>query len=293
MTIESVPAISPKSVDSPQAATGSDMAGTMPPGVSTPMLDVHAPHNNVHTWKSFFIHLTTISIGLLIAIGLEQAAAYLHHRHQVSEIRESLRIERSINAHRFSVVTEEFHRFIPKLQGNLAIFQYLLSHPGAPADQWPGTLTWFANNVYYQTSAWETAQRSGILEYMPRDEVQSNADLYGLLKECMNATDRAREAKYEAARFGNVDANASHMNREQIAREIDLISETLLSYGLAANRQRSVAEFYNDFAPAPSAEDVQRLAGITWSDKEQAAYSEQQARIRTFEEGLRAHSSTR
>jgi hypothetical protein len=290
--IESVPANPPTSVGSPQAVAPSNTVGTSVPGVSASMLDVHAPHNNVHTWKNFFIHLATISIGLLIAIGLEQTVEYFHHRHQVSEIRESLRLERSINAHRFAIVTEEFHRFVPKLQVNLAIFQYLLSHPGAPPDQWPGALTWFANNIYYQTSAWETAQRSGILEYMPRDEVQANAYLYGLLKECMNATDRAREAKYEATRFGNVDSNASHLNKDQIAREIELISETLLSFGLAANRQRSVAEFYSDFTPAPSAEDVQKLVGVTWSDKEQAAYLEQQARIRLFEETLRAHAHT-
>ncbi|MGA8707707.1 MAG: hypothetical protein WB646_12045, partial [Steroidobacteraceae bacterium] len=34
-------------------------------------------HYTVHTWKDFFIHLATISIGLLIAIGLEQSAVYL------------------------------------------------------------------------------------------------------------------------------------------------------------------------------------------------------------------------
>jgi hypothetical protein len=34
---------------------------------TAPMLDVHAPHEPVHTWKSFFIHIATIVIGLLIA----------------------------------------------------------------------------------------------------------------------------------------------------------------------------------------------------------------------------------
>ena len=34
------------------------------------MLDVHAPHATVHTWKDFFIHITIITIGLLIASNL-------------------------------------------------------------------------------------------------------------------------------------------------------------------------------------------------------------------------------
>ena len=37
------------------------------------MLDVHPPHNPTHTWRDFFIHIATIVIGLLIAIGLEQS----------------------------------------------------------------------------------------------------------------------------------------------------------------------------------------------------------------------------
>jgi len=37
----------------------------------TPMLDVHPPHEAAHTWKDFFIHIATIVVGLLIAIGGE------------------------------------------------------------------------------------------------------------------------------------------------------------------------------------------------------------------------------
>ena len=42
------------------------------------MLDVHPPHEAAHTWKDFFIHIATITIGLLIAIGLEQTVEAVH-----------------------------------------------------------------------------------------------------------------------------------------------------------------------------------------------------------------------
>jgi hypothetical protein len=38
------------------------------------MLGVHPPHAAAHSWKDFFVHIATISVGLLIAIGLEQTA---------------------------------------------------------------------------------------------------------------------------------------------------------------------------------------------------------------------------
>jgi DNA-binding CsgD family transcriptional regulator len=58
--------------------------------ISSSVLDVHAPHRAVHTWKDFFIHIATIVIGLLIAIGLEQTVEHFHHRHQAQEARKRL-----------------------------------------------------------------------------------------------------------------------------------------------------------------------------------------------------------
>ena len=61
------------------------------PEIAVPMLELHAPHEPIHTWKSFFIHIATIVIGLLIAVGLEQTVEFFHHRHQRYELEEALR----------------------------------------------------------------------------------------------------------------------------------------------------------------------------------------------------------
>jgi hypothetical protein len=54
------------------------------------MLDVHAPHKAIHAWKDFLVHIVAITIGLLIAIGLEQAVESIHHRHQRVQIEQQL-----------------------------------------------------------------------------------------------------------------------------------------------------------------------------------------------------------
>jgi hypothetical protein len=61
--------------------------------VSAPMLNVHAPLESIHSWKGFVIHIATITIGLLIAIGLEQTIEYLHHRQQAATISGKLKAE--------------------------------------------------------------------------------------------------------------------------------------------------------------------------------------------------------
>jgi hypothetical protein len=57
------------------------------------MLDVHPPHESVHTWRDFFIHIATIVIGLIIAVGLEQTVETIHRRHERTELLQRLHEE--------------------------------------------------------------------------------------------------------------------------------------------------------------------------------------------------------
>jgi hypothetical protein len=63
------------------------------------MLDVHAPHQSVHTRKDFLIHMTAICLGLLIALGLEQSVEYIHHSHERRQLREDLRSQAEDQIH--------------------------------------------------------------------------------------------------------------------------------------------------------------------------------------------------
>jgi hypothetical protein len=73
--------------DSSQAAMSPVAESSSIPEVSAPMLDVHAPHQTVHTWKDFLVHIAAIAIGLLLALALEKLAEYIHERRQLTEAR--------------------------------------------------------------------------------------------------------------------------------------------------------------------------------------------------------------
>jgi len=60
-------------------------------------MDVHPPHGALHSWKDFWIHLGTISIGLLIAISLEQSVEWVHHLHQRHQLEKDFREEAAKN----------------------------------------------------------------------------------------------------------------------------------------------------------------------------------------------------
>jgi hypothetical protein len=79
--------------DSLKPAILSDAGTSTTPEVKGPMLEVHVPHETVRTWKAFFIQIATISVGLLIAIALEQSVETLHRAHERAALREDLHTE--------------------------------------------------------------------------------------------------------------------------------------------------------------------------------------------------------
>ena len=70
---------------------GEDEAGSQPDPGPAKMLEAHAPHGDIQTWKGFLVHIGAIVIGLLIAVGLEQSVEFLHHRHQRLQLEEQMR----------------------------------------------------------------------------------------------------------------------------------------------------------------------------------------------------------
>jgi hypothetical protein len=92
------------------------------------MLDVHSAPHAAHGWRDFFVHIVTIVIGLLIALGLEQFAEGIHHRSEVREARDAIAQERVENRHEFAITTELFRRETKRFQTNLAVLQFLEQH---------------------------------------------------------------------------------------------------------------------------------------------------------------------
>ena len=146
------------------------MMGTHHLRSTSQMLDVHAPHEPVHGWRDFLLHILTITIGLLIAIGLEQSVEWLHHRHLVHQAREQIREEMEENQKILrqdkSFLSEAGDRYLHNLRS--------LEDPKQNEALRFGW-RWEAP----QASAWRTARETGATTFMSYKEVQSYDDLYG------------------------------------------------------------------------------------------------------------------
>jgi hypothetical protein len=148
-----------------------------------PMLDIHPAHHAASTWRDFFIHIITIVIGLLIAIGLEQTVEYFHHRHQLMEARKELSAEFDENRRILGQNLEAVKTIQSQLDHNMALLrEHQTSH--AP---FAGKLEYSYNLYRTPDAVWQSIQQSGALSLMPHDELRKNVYLYEVFTSFMEA----------------------------------------------------------------------------------------------------------
>lgn len=222
------------------------------------MLDVHAPHETVHSWKDFFIHIATIVIGLLIAVGLEQTVEWLHHKSEIRETRQLLAEERTQNVDIFHNRVRINRVATAWLQNDLRVFLYLQQHPGTPPDKLPGVPVWGFVEIPYVQGAWVSAEQANVVALMPQREVQDSRDLYHWLNEDDEKQSALVDAFNKARAYAYIQPDPSKLTRAQVDAEIPLIQDCLRLINEGMQGLSEIASVHADFSPGPSNAD--RLA---------------------------------
>jgi hypothetical protein len=176
------------------------------------MFDVHSPRTTARTWTDFWIHLGTISIGLLIAIGLEQSVEALHRLHERHRLEKDLQMEAKKNLILMDVDNQHFDAMVTWLiqlrsqvdairaSGGKANFTY------QPPPKTPGV--WSPDSPY-----WNTAKESAEIGLLPRDEAGMYDLVYaqqGFVKEMVLAylSELDQLRRFES-RFAVIESKAS------------------------------------------------------------------------------------
>jgi hypothetical protein len=169
------------------------------------MLDPHPPHTTVHTWKDFFIHIATICVGLLIAVGLEQTVEAVHHHHQRELLLVSLNHDTHATLQDADFAAAERLRRMQWLQMRIEqVQEALASHrPLAPA-----TLQQSDFITVPADPAWEAARASGMIPLFSQGEIAAYsevADVIGRARPRLDAESNAHskrrdfEKRYESS----------------------------------------------------------------------------------------------
>lgn len=185
------------------------------------MLDVHAPHEAIDTRKGFVLHIATITIGLLIAIGLEQTVEFFHHRSVVRETRAALAEEKQENIRLFHENIAKHVMMMGYLHNNIRIFEYLRDHPGTPQEKLPGVLYWAIGVHQPVEAAWSTAKQTNALALMPRAEVNTLTTMYTQLEYSWQVYQPIFSALSHAAEYFTHTADASTLSPAEVNAEIE------------------------------------------------------------------------
>jgi hypothetical protein len=139
------------------------------------MLDVHPPHQATHTWKDFLIHIATIVVGLLIAVGLEQTVEYFHHRRQLYEAREAVHTEMEGREQSLERSIAEVGTYRQELDRDAALLRKATDRDRTPTSQ----LVYHWGTPYPRSIAWQSAKGNGAAAYMEPDEREVTDFIYG------------------------------------------------------------------------------------------------------------------
>ena len=139
-------------------------------------MDVHAPHHPIGGWKDFFVHLITISVGLLIAVGIE-GCVELHREHKlVREARETMREEIQHNSDKMKEAVVTLDKQTETMKKNIATLSHIQENPKDKAAQ-DAQIDANFSIIGLRDTAWKTAQATGALSFMPYAEAQRYSDV--------------------------------------------------------------------------------------------------------------------
>ena len=153
---------------------------------------MHAPHHPIEGWKDFFVHLITISIGLLIAVGIE-GCVELHREHKlVQEARETMREEIQHNSDQMKDAVGKLDQQTATMKKNIETLTRIQENPKDKEAQ-NASISADFSVIGLRDTAWKTAQTTGALSFMPYAESQRYSNVYGSQQDFLNQQDKILE----------------------------------------------------------------------------------------------------
>jgi len=168
------------------------------------MIDVHPPHERIHGFRDFALHLLTITIGLLIALGLEGCMEWQHHRSLVREAEAALQVEIEKNSGNLPSLRKEIAEQQKQLDEDLTVLAQMQANPSAPHGQLGFAFRWGA----FDDVAWKTAQSTGAFTYMSYREASTYSTIYAMQSEVFNAEKDATDEVLRASAFPSTTADS-------------------------------------------------------------------------------------
>lgn len=205
------------------------------------IMEIHPIHGPVLTLREFCVHLTIITLGILIALSLEGLLEWRHHRSLVREARENLTLEISHNKKIVEKDLESIRKSEKQLEQIITAMQKLKKDRNLEVT----TLTYGLSFESPHSTSWNTANRSGAVSFMSYDEVERYTEIYDQQQQLVPLAQQALMPLAQLSRINVAFSQGFKGISQQDLEEIERIAnETLIIDQAIENGAQSLSEGY-------------------------------------------------
>jgi hypothetical protein len=137
-------------------------------------MEIHGPEGPTNSFKDFAIHIVIVTIGILIALGLEGVREMIYEHHTVRDARENFQAEFHANRTNLDKELINDKKTLAQLDSIIADLPKLKLNPSALAQR---VADLGPSGYFFASSRWESALSSGAVGHMSVDEVNRYAEV--------------------------------------------------------------------------------------------------------------------
>ncbi|MEE3623318.1 hypothetical protein UCD39_04865 [Nitrospirillum sp. BR 11752] len=164
-------------------------------------MEIHAPESPIQSLKDFVIHIGVVTVGILIALGLEQAVEAYHRHELVRQAVASFHAELAENRKSVQDVMTEIAEHNARAEQGLALLEAWQQGKGTPGAElkYPGIRL-----DLLSSASWDAAIATHALGDLPYDEARRYAEAYAGFRLFMEQ-EKAQLAEWQDLRLFGAD----------------------------------------------------------------------------------------
>jgi hypothetical protein len=200
-------------------------------------MEIHAPEHPITSWRDVFVHLGVVTIGILIALGLESLVEWQHHRSLATEARVNILSELRDNQRELDGFLKAEPGIVADQKNILHTVETLLAKQKLQAHQ----LTLSLHNAELRDGSWTTAQATGALNFMSYRDVKTFEGAYELQNMYRRFEEKTIDASVAAMNVFETGEDPSQFQTEDLRSE----REKILASLAALTTQTQIGEELN------------------------------------------------
>lgn len=137
-------------------------------------MEIHGPAGPTNSFKDFAIHIVIVTVGILIALGLDGIRETIHEHKVVRDARENFQAEFLANRHNLDKEMEHDKKTLALLDQTIKDLPQLRQNPSQFAQR---VADMAPSGYFFSSFRWESALSTGALGHMPVDEVNRYSEV--------------------------------------------------------------------------------------------------------------------